>query len=285
MVGLRALHFESAGTRRFALLHEPRVPIRGLVVHVHAFAEEMNKSRRMVALQARALADRGYAVLVPDLYGCGDSDGDFGDATWLGWMNDVLAGVAWMRERFPASALPMWLWGLRAGCLLAAASAARMTTAPHLLLWQPPSSGRSVLQQFLRLQMAANLSEGTKGIVESLRRRLQDGEAIEVAGYWLHPQLALPLEHFVWEVPAISMRVAWLEVSGAPQSTLLPTSERLVVTWREAGCAVDAAAVSGAAFWLSVETEEAPVLRTETLRMLDAIQRRPEQALAAETLA
>ena len=70
--------------RRFAVLHwpaEPRVPL-GLVVHAPAFAEEMNKSRRMVALQARALAEDGLAVLLVDPLGCGDSPGDFGDATW-----------------------------------------------------------------------------------------------------------------------------------------------------------------------------------------------------------
>jgi len=42
----------------------------------------MNKSRRMVALQARALAGRGFAVLQMDALGCGDSAGDMQDATW-----------------------------------------------------------------------------------------------------------------------------------------------------------------------------------------------------------
>ncbi len=40
-----------------------------LVVHVHAFAEEMNKSRRMAAMQSRALAAAGFAVLQIDLLG------------------------------------------------------------------------------------------------------------------------------------------------------------------------------------------------------------------------
>ncbi|MBK8384562.1 MAG: hypothetical protein IPL11_02315 [Candidatus Accumulibacter sp.] len=43
-----------------------------------------NKSWRIVPLQARALATAGYAVLQIDLMGCGDSSGDFGDATWGG---------------------------------------------------------------------------------------------------------------------------------------------------------------------------------------------------------
>ena len=43
---------------------------------VKAWAEEMNKARRMAALQARLLAENGYAVLQIDLHGCGDSSGD-----------------------------------------------------------------------------------------------------------------------------------------------------------------------------------------------------------------
>ena len=39
---------------------------RAIVVHCPAFAEEMNKSRRMVALQARALARDGFGTLVRD---------------------------------------------------------------------------------------------------------------------------------------------------------------------------------------------------------------------------
>jgi predicted acyl esterase len=40
---------------------------KGFILHIPAFAEEMNKSRRMVALQAQAFAKNGYAVLVLDL--------------------------------------------------------------------------------------------------------------------------------------------------------------------------------------------------------------------------
>ena len=66
-------------------------PASGWVVHVPAFAEEMNKSRAMVSRQARALAARGYAVVVPDLYGTGDSAGELREATWALWQRNVEA--------------------------------------------------------------------------------------------------------------------------------------------------------------------------------------------------
>ena len=69
--------------------------------HAHPFAEEMNKSRRMVALQASALADAGYAVLQLDLDGCGDDSSGFADASWEGWCSDVVRACRWMGSNSP----------------------------------------------------------------------------------------------------------------------------------------------------------------------------------------
>ena len=49
---------------RFCILHQPgsgSSATLGAILFVHPFAEEMNKSRRMAALQARALLDAGLA--------------------------------------------------------------------------------------------------------------------------------------------------------------------------------------------------------------------------------
>ena len=62
--------------QRFCVFHPAQGVPRGAVVHVPALFEEMNKSRRMVALQARTLAAAGFAVLRIDLHGCGDSSGE-----------------------------------------------------------------------------------------------------------------------------------------------------------------------------------------------------------------
>ena len=82
----------------FCLLFSPPpgLPRAGAIVHVPAFAEEMNKSRRAVANAARAMAERGWQVLVFDLHGTGDSSDDFDDATWSGWLEDVRAAVSWL---------------------------------------------------------------------------------------------------------------------------------------------------------------------------------------------
>jgi len=71
------------GAGRAALVprHAAQGAALGSVLYGHPFAEEMNKSRRMAGLQARALARAGYDVLQIDLRGCGGSSGDFGDAS------------------------------------------------------------------------------------------------------------------------------------------------------------------------------------------------------------
>ena len=48
----------------------------------------MNKARRMVAMQCRALAEAGGVAAVVDLRGTGDSGGEHGDATWDGWRDE-----------------------------------------------------------------------------------------------------------------------------------------------------------------------------------------------------
>src|SRR3546814_18352731 len=115
----------------------------------------MNRSRRMAALQARALAALGIDVLLLDLFGTGDSAGDFRDARWEIWREDAMAAVAWLGARCGGR---VGLWGLRLGTLLAAEVAAEMQ-APRLLLWQPVLSGERHLTQFLRLRVAAGLGK------------------------------------------------------------------------------------------------------------------------------
>ena len=179
-----AFFLESDRGRHLAVLHSPPagMPPRTAILHVHALAEEMNKARRMVAQQSRALARDGHAVLMLDLTGCGDASGDFGDATWEGWLADVVLGSQWLRDHVPA---PLWLWGLRAGGLLAAAAWDRISPAPSgLLLWQAPASGQALLNQFLRLKAAGSLADGqAKATLDGLRNRLAAGQAVEIGGY------------------------------------------------------------------------------------------------------
>lgn len=249
--------------QRFCVLHAPSRAdggVRALVVYVHPFAEEMNKSRRMAALQARALAEEGCAVLQIDLLGCGDSSGLLSDATWDTWIADVHAACAWLTDRHPDA--PLWLWGLRAGTLLAAAAAAQLDRPANLLLWQPVAAGRTQVQQFLRLKAAGSLSNGApaKAAMGALRSALAAGEMVEVAGYPLPAELIAAMETATLPVPRAGSRVHWLEVSTRPEAGLAPASTKTLDAWRAAAVDLHAEVVGGPAFWQTTEIEEAPAL-------------------------
>ena len=65
---------------RHGLLRAPSagIPLRGAIVVVAPLTEELNRSRRMIALGAERLAGEGFAGLEFDYRGCGDSSDDFG---------------------------------------------------------------------------------------------------------------------------------------------------------------------------------------------------------------
>ena len=151
---LEAFHLDTPAGFRFCLARRPAAGAgcRGTIIHVHAFAEEMNKSRHMVALAAEAWARDGWTVLQIDLGGCGDSAGDFVEASWVGWLEDVRLAHGWARAQNDG---PVWLWGLRLGAVLACEAVARFRLDCGLLLWQPVTSGKQHLQQCLRLWKAA----------------------------------------------------------------------------------------------------------------------------------
>lgn len=250
--------FLDAGSRgqRFALFHPVATGCRGRVLYLHPFAEEMNKTRRMAALQSRALAAAGFAVLQLDLLGCGDSSGDFGDASWQDWLDDARLGVAWLDAQGNA---PLWLWGLRAGCLLAAQTAALLPQAPAQLWWQPPASGKLLATQWLRLTTAAELV-GTvaKGAADSVQQQLKAGQAVDIAGYRCAPALIQGLEQA--QLLAPPGRLGWFELSRAEPPALLPVSAKTTSGWAAQGLPVTAQAIAGPAFWQTAEIETAPEL-------------------------
>ncbi|MCP4993528.1 MAG: hydrolase 2, exosortase A system-associated, partial [Gammaproteobacteria bacterium] len=230
------------------------------------FAEEMNKCRSMMSAQARALADVGVAVVFPDLYGTGDSHGDFGDADWEVWCADMMEIVAWMRGQ---GAEQVCFWGVRLGCLLAAEVASRQeVSVNHMLFWQPVVKGQQALVQFLRLRMAASMMDGAQEKVGDLRVQLERGDSLEVAGYRLSPGLAEAIDELalIDMMPGNEVRVTWLDVSGSPDKPLSVASRKIIEAWQQSGLNVEAETVVGEPFWTTQEVAMAPGLIQRTCR-------------------
>lgn len=250
---LHAAYFPPAGTPHPA----------GDVLVVPPFAEEMNRCRAMVAMQARAWARIGIGTLVLDPFGTGDSAGEFLDASWAQWQSDLQLGLAWLRARGRGCST---LLGIRLGALMASHLATEDEQVTRLLLWQPVLSGKTFYTQFLRIRIAAemNLPDRVKTTSE-LRQRSVQGEAIEVSGYRIAPPLAAALDEVVFDESALSRAgrpasVEWFEVLAAADATVSPASQQTVDQWGASGVQVHLSSVVGPAFWHVHERELAPAL-------------------------
>jgi len=265
--------FDGPAGRLFAVNYPPTsTGDTGLgVVFVPAFAEEMNQSCRMVALQARALAGAGIGALVVDLYGTGDSAGDFRDARWETWRDDVSAAVAWLetwgRDR-------IGLLGVRLGGLLAMeVAAANQGRVDRAILWQPVARGERMLTQFLRLRVAASMGgSAAQETTTSLRETFASGQSTQIAGYEVAPELAAALDSadIAAHGPAAGVPVDWIEVVADAGRPVSPASRRVVDQWTDAGVPVAAATVPGDAFWSIQETTLVPELLEATTECLRA---------------
>lgn len=264
VAGPDAFFLETPAGRRFCLHYPTQAEARACVVYLHPFAEEMNKSRRMAAMTARRMAQAGVAVLQIDLHGCGDSAGDFSDASWASWLVDVGHTVAWMRNHYGQSPI---LWGCRLGGLLAAAYAASDAACQRLLLWSPVLNGEQFLVQFLRLKVANQMLAGGEGLTtQQLQQSLQAGASVEIAGYELASSLALPMAACkLTTLLRPGQRVDWFEMQASADRPLPGVIDKLVAERRAAGVEIALQSVTGEPFWSTQEITDVPALVEATL--------------------
>ncbi|SOD40063.1 hydrolase 2, exosortase A system-associated [Nitrosovibrio sp. Nv4] len=255
--------------QRFCLFHKPYLDqeCRGVIIYVHPFCDEMNKSRRMAAMQARAFAAIGFSVLQIDLFGCGDSSGQFCDARWDIWKQDLACARNWLENHVTA---PVSLWGLRLGALLAL-DFARDQADPidRLILWQPVINGESFLNQFLRLQIANEMLAGAsaekKAGTNMMRQRLAKGEVLEIAGYELAPDLAAAIDRLkAAELAVENSAIHWFEIVAEPGRSMMPAGIQVIGEWKRNGIDPHVYLVACPSFWATQEIAECPELVSAT---------------------
>jgi uncharacterized protein len=264
-----AFHLPVDGSHRFCLYHAPAPgPMRGTVLCLPAWAEELNAGRSTLARGARTLAAAGHAVLQIDPFGCGDSDGEFEQATWNHWLRDAQVGLAWLDARWPGA--PRWLWGLRSGALLAADALQGLAQPANLLAWQPPPSGQTLLQQFLRLAAAGRWVGRNDPGHDAPAERLARGEPVDIAGYRLTPALAEGVTQARWRPPATAQpaQLVWIDTGTENTDTPGPGAQRGIDAWREAGWAVRWRGVACPPFWQTVEHHDTRNIVDATLALM-----------------
>lgn len=270
---------QASSGRLFAVHHRPRNPatLRGQVLCIAPFNEEMNRCRSMITQQAKAFAALGFGTLVFDLHGTGDSEGDYRDARWSIWLDNIRAAQDWLGAQ-PGGLKA--ILGTRLGGLLAAQAYAGLgSPGVALILWQPVLDGKNHLTQFFRLRMAAQLDRPDlpKETTAFMRQHLARGQTVEVAGYEIHPELAQSMDAArLLEQPLFEgAQVLWLENANADKPVLSPLVRAALQDWRTADVHLDAQPYAGPAFWQVYERVLTPSIIEHTSAWLDEKVGRP----------
>jgi exosortase A-associated hydrolase 2 len=249
----RGMFLDAPSGRLFAVQHGPADAdsARGQVLFVPPFNEEMNRCRSMMTLQAAQFADLGYGAMVIDPFGTGDSAGEFHDARWELWLQDLGAAYQWLDQQ-PGGCRAVL--GIRLGAILAAEFVERSKLPPMaLMFWQPVVDGKIHLTQFLRVRMAAQLDRAhlPKETTSSMRQQLSQGEPVEVGGYSIHPDLASAVDAARLADRALpaSTHVLWIENAGPNGDGLAPASQKITSQWTQQGIRLDIVTTDGPAFW------------------------------------
>ncbi|MBP6816451.1 MAG: alpha/beta hydrolase [Burkholderiaceae bacterium] len=257
--------FEGGNRFVLTLAPAPQTPARGVILCLPAFLDEGNLTRRVIVEQARRLAPLGWTVLIPDLYGCGDSAGATADARWPIWQADLRR---WARLADALAAnRPLVVWGIRMGALLAAELSQAIDRPHHLLLWQAPASGRALIDPLRKLSLLADRAAADPKVAAAKpalpvpaqpapAQAAPAGEAL--AGYQLDPTLLSDLQALACTPPAQAQagnRVLFAHTQRVirDDQPIPPALQKLIDSWQQQGWDTQAAVVAGEPFWASME--------------------------------
>ena len=241
-----------AGRRIFILAHHPNNFSGECVLVCPPFAEEMNKSRRMLTELAQYLAQKDIGLVIPDLYGTGDSEGDFADASIDQWIDDLACTEKWIESKG-------WrvesVLGIRLGCLLALRYlATKDMPKRRVIFWQPVLDGARALDQFLRLRVAVSLMADKKENVASLKARVSAEKKLEISGYTISESLVKGMETLKLDIVGSNgiSELHWFEVLR-DLDAILPLPVQNTIKKITSMIDVKLESVLGESFWMSTD--------------------------------
>jgi exosortase A-associated hydrolase 2 len=263
-VVLQPFFIEGSKGRLFCLFSPPKNEQMNTFIFLPSFAEEMNRCRVMVAMQARMLVAQGHGCLLLDYYGTGDSEGDFSDTTWEQWQSDALAACQWIINQNQNRIV---LWGVRLGALMAVELANQQPELfSRLLFWQPVLDAQSFLTQFFRIRVAMLMDRGEpKETTQQMRAQLQQGNNLEIAGYSINPKLVETLDSKkISSLKDTKIPIDWFEVIMDADGDISPAGQKVINDWRQRSISVRPHCYQGPAFWQLHERELTPDLLEKT---------------------
>lgn len=209
---------------------------------VPALFEEMNRTRRLLALVGAALALAGVRSWMPDLPGTGDHEDKLDTATPDRWRAALtaLADIAGGGREIDVIAV-------RGGALIAPVARVR-----SLCRVAPPTDGANIWRSLLRARVAGAGETGDGATIATLEAASRAGEAVNTMGYRVPAALAEGLRLATLAAPPCRIRTV-STAPGADIDAVLPgpppwlTSEPDDVAPLAAALAADWLAWSGPA--------------------------------------
>jgi len=261
--------FPSGPHRLVGMLHRPEGAPKGGYVFCYPFGEERKSAHRAFVYAARAFAEAGLLCLRFDYRGCGDSSGEFHEATVEGWLEDIQAAVAVLKSHLGGG--ETGLIGLRFGATLAACAAERLPGIARLILWEPILDGRPYFAADLRKKLIKEMM--TRGKTSARRGQLLEelehgkGE-IDLDGYKVTGALYVGLAglNLAHRIAAFHGRCLLCQVShtdkiGAHVSALMEC-------YTKCGATAVLASVVEEPFWNKVDFAGCPKLIKATMRWI-----------------
>lgn len=239
--------------------HVPETPNGKVVIVFPAMCEEMNKSRRLLWHTGNTLASKGITTLIPDLYGTGDSSGEFIDARWPTWCEDMRRVIAWSKA---SGANETSALAVRMGAGLLADTQQRFANEiafKRLVFWEPVASGRKLLGQMLRMKAMAERMSGAKrrSASELEKELLESDQGTEISGYLFHRELAQQVLDVKFNRDTVSSaaKCTSLEWGAAARSDAADNANKRVAVQE----------VEGQRFWMAAEPSDNQSLVEQTV--------------------
>jgi hypothetical protein len=262
--------------------------VKGVMLAIQTTGEENSFSRHVMVQAANRFAQMGFATLVFEPYGVGDSAGKSSEIGLREWRGDFMRISHKIRMRFD---VPFYIWGTRLGTLLAAdLLISQSDNTAGLLMWAPLAHGRTWVESLARYSdSSANSSRAShstapnQGAVENgslMATSWNTGPASKVTtesedtkadlGYL---DGALYRSSLLEEITNLSLApVKRQAFSTAPQVAffgaippdpvrtiqsdlrLLPSLDIIAKNWRNFGYKVHASAIACEKFWATMTT-------------------------------
>jgi exosortase A-associated hydrolase 2 len=228
----------------------------------------MNKSRHMLALLGQRLASAGMLYILSDLYGTGDSEGDFEQATWEQWTSNVCNVADSLTEHGIAS---LDVVALRSGAFLIPGLDRSAYSRPKkIVLWNPVQKGAKMIDQLLRSKVIKDSAIKDPASVATVRDEIRRAVEMEIAGYRITDDLVSSVDRL--ELSRLNLprdsEVHWIELSPVDTDRVPPGVESVKDAWLERVKSVSYSRVVGPQFWMGPEIDLVPEFISQTSEIL-----------------